>query len=83
MAGDEQVFYASLIGDMWSLVLTGGDRYHRLVKHQPNASSGGIVAHNIENFLAAHYGLQHDALSQLIGTMVGEERDRKVVSEAV
>jgi hypothetical protein len=48
MAGDEQVFYASLIGDMWSLVLTGGDRYHRLVKHQPNASSGGIVAHNIE-----------------------------------
>jgi hypothetical protein len=37
----------------------------------------------LKNFLAAHYGVQHDALSQLIGTMVREERDRKVVSEAV
>ena len=72
MAGDEHVFYASSNGDVWTLVrVEGTDTIN--VKHQPNASSGGKVSlTTLQDFLAAHHGPQHDALIQLIMTMVGE-----------
>ena len=81
MAGDEHVFYASSNGDVWTLVRAEGTDTIN-VKHQPNASSGGKVSlTTLQDFLAAHHGPQHDALIQLIMTMVGEALDRKVVPD--
>lgn len=77
MKKDERVFYTSPNGDTWSFERDGRTETIR-IKHQPNVSSGGqLSVTTLQNFLAGpHYGQQHDALIQLIRTLLHEVLDR-------
>jgi hypothetical protein len=71
MAHHERELYHSANGDRWLLV-RDGDSDEVFVTHRPNASSGGRES-NIElgAFLSqGGHGPQHQALLQLIGSLV-------------
>ena len=82
MSHEEREVYRSANGDRWYLVrdTISGQVF---VKHQPNAPSGGRVT-NIEigEFLGrGHQGPEHQELLRLIGTLVGNRRRSKSVSD--
>jgi hypothetical protein len=82
MAGDEQVFYASSSGDMWLLVRAEGTDTIN-VKHRTTGILGRkSIAHDIEKPSICALQAATRRLNQLIGTMIGEERDRNFVFEA-
>ena len=74
MAGGTRELYSSSNGDTWYLV-RDGERV--LVKHVPNAASGGRASHvEIGAFLAAGgKSPEQLALLRLIGTLVDEGGD--------
>ena len=64
--------YRSSNGDEWHLVRET-DSEHVLIKHQPNTASGGRTSYvEIAEFLTGGHGPEHQALLELIGTLVVE-----------
>ena len=65
----DRVLYESSNGDLWSLARHPGTP---VVKHQPNASSGGRTSYTeIGKFLRdGANGPEHEALLNLIGTLI-------------
>jgi hypothetical protein len=68
-----RVLYESANGDIWRLVRDPRSGV-AMVEHQPNASSGGRTSlTEIGKFLrAGGSGPEHQALLQLIGTLVDD-----------
>src|SRR5258707_6318 len=62
--------YRSSNGDRWHLVRET-DSGRVLIKHQPNTASGGRTSYvEIAEFLTGGHGPEHQALLELIGTLV-------------
>ena len=68
-----RVLYESANGDRWLLV-RGGEEGRVVVRHEPNAPSGGAASElSVAAFLAqGGHGPQHVELLRLIGTLVPE-----------
>lgn len=66
-----RVLYESANGDRWLLVREGAEG-RVVVRHEPNAPSGGAVSDiGVGEFLAQRgHGPQHAELLRLIGTLV-------------
>jgi hypothetical protein len=72
MAFGTRELYRSPNGDRWHLVRET-DSGSVFVMHQANASSGGYTARlGISEFLADGQGPEHQALLDLIGSLVGQ-----------
>jgi len=70
MRGDAGLIYVSSNGDRWFLVETS-DR-GKLVRHEPNQSSGGAVSERtIDMFLASGRGPEQAALQEILATGAG------------
>jgi hypothetical protein len=69
----DRVFYESSNGDIWLLVRHPASNTP-VVKHQPNAKSGGQTSYiEIGKFLRdGANGPEHQALLNLIGTLIRE-----------
>ena len=64
--------YRSSNGDRWHLVRET-DSGRVLIKHEPNTASGGRTSYvEIAEFLTGGHGPEHQALLQLIGTLIVE-----------
>lgn len=67
---DSRLLYASANGDRWHLVY---DRPRLLVRHTPNAPSGGSNSTlDIATFLARGQGPEQQALLALIATLIDD-----------
>jgi hypothetical protein len=72
MTSGTRELYRSSNGDEWHLVRET-DSGRVLIKHQPNAASGGRISYvEIAEFLTDGHGPEHQALLRLIGTLVAE-----------
>ena len=68
MMPDSRLLYASANGDQWHLI---HDRPRLLVRHTPNAPSGGRASTlDIAAFLARGQGPEQQALLALIATLI-------------
>jgi hypothetical protein len=69
--GQRRLLYSSENGDRWLLV-RGSEPERVLVRHEPNAASGGQATElNIAEFLIRGvYGPEHRELLRLISTLV-------------
>jgi hypothetical protein len=74
MAIEAKELYTSSNGDRWLLV-RDPESQEVLIKHEPNAASGGKSSHTaIGEFLrSGARGPEHTALLHLIGTLVGTD----------
>jgi hypothetical protein len=72
MTSGTRELYRSSNGDQWHLVRET-DSGRVLIKHQPNTASGGRTSYvEIAEFFTDGHGPEHQALLQLIGTLVAE-----------
>jgi hypothetical protein len=72
----ERLFHASANGDTWSLVANGLTNTIT-IKHQPSVSSGRKPSRtSLQNFLSERYGPQHDALIEMIRTLIHQSLGR-------
>ena len=72
MTTQRRKLYESSNGDCWYLCRSRSGQI--VISHEPNASSGGKASQiEVREFLAkGNQGPEHDALLQLIGTLVPE-----------
>jgi hypothetical protein len=65
---EPKLLYSSSNGDRWFL-LGDNDSGRKIVRHQPNRSSGGFLTDtDVEDFLSRDgQGPQHDALRRFLG----------------